>query len=371
MKPLKVIITCVFAFALFLSGCSKKETAIQIGAILPLTGDLAALGVPIKQSIEIAEDEINSSGGIDGKKIQVIYEDSQGDPKTAISQFNRMVSVNKIKYIISYLTGVSQALKPLADKENVLLFALSAYPPITEGSQNTFQIFFNFKEEADKMAAHIKELGLNSVAFIRSRDAATNYEITEFLIPKLKELGITKIYDETFQVGDTDFRSTVSKIKATVATGLLVAGFGSDFPNLLKEIKQQNLSSKIHRIGGVGFMELPEDTPKDVTEGFVFFAPDFLLDPSAEKWKEFVSKYKERYKVKDVSYSGVYGYGALILLTDGLKGMKYDKVDEVKKNIMTRTNYSHLIGISGFTEGRSVVTPVGVFTFREGQIQKL
>jgi ABC-type branched-subunit amino acid transport system substrate-binding protein len=95
---ISIIIAVLLVFSF---GCAKKvDKEINIGIIVPLTGDAAVYGNALKKGLDLAVDEINKTGGIKGKKVSLIYEDSQADPKTAISAFNKLVTVNKVSLII-------------------------------------------------------------------------------------------------------------------------------------------------------------------------------------------------------------------------------------------------------------------------------
>ena len=91
---IRLTVAFLAILALTFSACTndKEPQVIKIGAILPLTGPIAFFGEYEKNAINIACSEINDRGGIKGKKVEVIYEDSQNDPKKAVNAFNKLIS---------------------------------------------------------------------------------------------------------------------------------------------------------------------------------------------------------------------------------------------------------------------------------------
>ena len=105
----KTLIT-VLALSLVLSGCLKtseekevKEEVIKIGVILPLTGNAAVYGLSAKEGIDLSLEDINNTGGINGKTIQMIYEDSQCDSTKAVSAAHKLINIDKVQIIIGHI----------------------------------------------------------------------------------------------------------------------------------------------------------------------------------------------------------------------------------------------------------------------------
>src|SRR3990167_1877096 len=100
---------------LFIASCGKKEEdVIKIGAILPLTGDVAIYGNNTKEGIDLAVEEINKHGGINGKNIRILYEDSKAEPRTGVTVLQNLISKDKVQVIIdNSVSSVALALAPI------------------------------------------------------------------------------------------------------------------------------------------------------------------------------------------------------------------------------------------------------------------
>ena len=132
-----------------------SSQSVRIGALLPLSGSGSNYGRSLRQGLEIAKGEINANGGINGKQLEIIYEDSQGDPKVAISGFEKLSSFDHVPVVIGSISSVVLALAPTADREHVVLINSSAMSPkiCTEATDYLFSFMVSGSDEARFMAS--------------------------------------------------------------------------------------------------------------------------------------------------------------------------------------------------------------------------
>ena len=121
-KTTKIIIWVVVAVVVVAGiwyGVSRKpapvaeKEPVKIGVILPLTGEAATYGISDREGMLLAIEKINAEGGINGRKVRLIVEDSEGDPKGGISAFRKLVEIEGVKVIMTELSSVSMAIAPL------------------------------------------------------------------------------------------------------------------------------------------------------------------------------------------------------------------------------------------------------------------
>jgi branched-chain amino acid transport system substrate-binding protein len=146
-KKFAVLIVCLMLVSL-LAGCGqsdKKPAAtasetIKIGAVYPLSGAVASTGQNIKRGIDMAVEDINAKGGVLGKKIEIIYGDSQGDPKVGMSEAERLVTQQKVPVMIgAYQSGVTEVVSQVAEKNKTpLLTAISTADVLTTRGYSYF-----------------------------------------------------------------------------------------------------------------------------------------------------------------------------------------------------------------------------------------
>jgi len=141
---LVIIALFVLSFSLTsMFSVSNKDEYIKIGFVGPLTGNRAFLGIPEVNGLYLAAKEINAQGGINGKKIIVLYEDSLDSPKYANISANKLITVDNVDILISSTTSISESIIPLSIQNNKLLFIFSTNPTLAKKSNNIFRYYFD------------------------------------------------------------------------------------------------------------------------------------------------------------------------------------------------------------------------------------
>ena len=155
-----LIILSIIFISFLISGCTAptgevvKEDKIEIGVFTILSGEGATYGEAVKKGLEIALDDINRQGGILGKKIELIYEDTHLDSREAVNAMNKFVYVDKLPIVISGEgSGATLAAAPLADQTKTLLMVtIASSPDIKEAGE------YVFKETTDSVRDFISVL---------------------------------------------------------------------------------------------------------------------------------------------------------------------------------------------------------------------
>ena len=149
-----VLTVIVIGVLFFLNDTGEKQAVIRIGAILPLTGDAAVAGHNTKKGIDLAVNEINRRGGINGLNLRVIYEDTKAVPKTGVNATKKLIDRDKVCYIIdNSISAVTLAVAPLfKNRDCVLLSTGASSPEITNAGENIYRIWNSDYEEASAMA---------------------------------------------------------------------------------------------------------------------------------------------------------------------------------------------------------------------------
>ena len=116
------IVSCLIFFGF---GSKLRAESVKVGAIYPLTGAASYIGEGSRIGAMIAQDQINESGGINGRKLELIIEDSQSEPRVGLSAFTKLTESDQVPVVMVSLTSISMALRPLAEERKVLLLAQS------------------------------------------------------------------------------------------------------------------------------------------------------------------------------------------------------------------------------------------------------
>ncbi len=320
----------------------KEEETIKIGAILPLSGKVAYYGDYIQQGTNAAINEINSKGGINNRKLEVIYEDSKGDVTSGISAYENLRFRN-VSIIITTLSGVTLGIAPISQKDKVILMNIgSASPKISNAGDYVFRHNVLPQEEIKFLANYLYNNGYKEIALITvNAEAGVSYR--DYFIKEYERLGGKIIVDEMHEYGETDYRSILAKIKDKKPKAVLVLSYPNELAAMLKQSQELDFKTQwfsIYDKEGSEFLELAGENAEGLiythflkenekfTEPYAALAYDsiMVLAQAMENCKnpEDTTCIKESlYSIKD--FSGVTGK------------ISFDKNGDTHKEIILKT----------------------------------
>ncbi len=364
---LVVVIVASIAILLKLSSYSqndygsKEQNAIdyRFEVILPLTGNLAFLGVPIKNALELAEEDWEQKLSESDISIELLFGDSQGAPAKALSIHKQNAATGKVDATFSFLSGQTLALKPVVAESGGLFVAATVDPSVTENSTNMIRPYYSFGAEANAILEVIKEEAPATVGMIYSLDSATAYAAENITLPGLRSMGINTSV-ETFKVGQREFRNQVVSVKNSNPDIVLTNGFGSDLPFLINTLREQEVFPPAQVIGPIGIADAIPSQGTDPFRGVKYFGPPFLL-PGYEQENDIFSKFKaryiEQYNAKQFGESSVYAYDAYSLLAKALLNTRSSEAGTLFLH-MVENNLGGLAGEYDFDVNGNTNLPV-------------
>ena len=225
VRKLSTAIVIGVAFALSAMTAQAADT-IKIGVSLPLTGDWAEYGDFIKKSVTMVIDNTNKEGGIDGRMIDLVIEDSRGDPKESVLIAEKFVAdPDIIAEIGDFSSSSCMAAAPIYEKAGMSQVSPTAsHPDFTKKGKNMFRVIGTQAAEGPFNASWaIQGLGAKTVATLYINNdwgVAANKYFTE----AVEEMGGEVVAQEAFTPGEKDFSSVMSKIKRAAPDCTLSAG---------------------------------------------------------------------------------------------------------------------------------------------------
>ncbi len=367
MRYFRVTLVAILAFILIgslilINGCAKKEPeTVKIGAILPLTGNLAFLGEPERNSLLLAQEGIKK----ENKLVNLIIEDSKGNATDGISAMNKLVAQG-VKAVIVSTTGINRAVLPIAKQNKIIIFTQCMDPTITGESEYAFRIFPNYVTEQQLTASYMKEKGYKNIALYSANSAGIKPEADAFKDYAHKN-GLKIILEDTFEIGQKDFRSVLFKIKKLSPDALLILAYGDSYPPIFKQIRELNI--KIPILGNVA-MEQAGATKfgTDIYEGTTF--PSFSVAQGNEQIKNF----RDRYYRKFGTYPGgfldyPYFYDALNIISEALLS-SHNNVENAREILKSNT-FKGLSGEIKFSVDGDFSPPVAMAIYRSGKVEPL
>ncbi len=324
----------ILLLALFITFSTTSLFAqdLKFSIPLPLTGSNAAFGEIEKNSYGIAMEEINLKGGINGKKVVLEFEDSQGKPEVSRSIAEKLIDVKKQPVIFGeYSSACSKAVAALAEERKIpYLVVTGATDDIT---QQKYKYVFRMNPTnayyASGMMSFLKEV-------VKPTTMAILYESSDFgtsgadeMVKQCEKMGIKVLVKEKYEKGAVDFRPILSKVKSEKPDVIYMVSYVMDASLLMKQIKELRIDAKLFAGGAAGFA-IPEfiQNAKDAAE-YVITATLWSTQVVYPGAKEFAEKYKKLYKDYP-SYHGAEAYSALYIIKDVLTRTKSMTPDDIR-----------------------------------------
>ncbi|MDQ7031310.1 MAG: ABC transporter substrate-binding protein [Desulfonauticus sp.] len=364
-------ISLLLLLCLLTISCSqnKKEKAntLKIGAILRLSKG-ASDGIPAKYGIEIAVAEINQHGGINGKKVKVIFYDSKDDSTTAVNAAQKLITVDKVQAIIGpMMSGNVLAVAPICNKSKVVLLTpTGTSPKISTAGPYVFRICSRIDVQAKALVK--KAIALTgktnpTVAIIYSNEPYGK-GCKNLFLKFLQKNNITPVAIESFQRGDKDFQAQLTKLIPSNPDILFIPGYLQETAPLIVQARQMGLTGL--SVGGFGDIAPQYITlAKQAAEGHLV-AGEYDPDYATQLNKKFVRLYKQKLAQNPDAPNNIMfaalTYDGVRMIADAFKHGA-NTGEEVKNFLIKLKNFDGVTGRLSFDQNGDVQKG-GVYLFQ-------
>ena len=334
-------------------GCSKTDSdTIKIGGIFPLSGPVAVYGIEAKNGIELAIEEINAAGGVNGKMLELVGEDDEGSPEKSVNVYKKLVTKDKVEYIIGSLTsGCAAAIAPLAQAQKVLMLAPAAtLTSITEAGDYVFRACF-----IDPFQGTVG--GRFAAENLKAKNAAILYDIgndysiglyENFKIA-FEKAGGQVVAAESYSTGDKDFNAQLTKIKTANPDVVYLPDYYGTVALIAKQLRAQGITAPM--IGADGWDGIIDNAGDEVLNGF--YSNHYAADSTDPRVVNFVKAYEAKFNSTPVSFAAL-AYDCVFLLKDAME--KSGKADATAlKDTLKDISGSYVTGTLSFDENRNPV----------------
>ena len=284
--------------ALLCAGLAQAAD-IKIGVAAALTGGAAQYGVVIRNGFQLAADEINAKGGINGNKVHLVIEDEQGKKEEGINVFKKLIFQDKVLMVFGpTLSNSMFAAGPVANGAKTVVFGTSVTANgITDIGPYVFR---NSVMESDVLpvtvATATKHYKLKQVAVIYGNDDAFTKSGYDVFKKVLEDQKLPVTTTETYVKGDVDFKAQLTKIKASNPDAVICSCLAEEAANIM--LQARGLGIKVPFIGGNGFNS-PKlfEISKLAGEGTFVGSPWSNTNPAPAN-KAFVAAYVKKYNAE-------------------------------------------------------------------------
>ncbi|MFX3673628.1 MAG: ABC transporter substrate-binding protein [Paenisporosarcina sp.] len=307
------------------SGSADGDT-IKIGANLELSGGVASFGSSILKGIDLAVEEINKAGGVDGKEIKIIKVDNKSEGPEATNAAIKLTSKDKVTAIIGAATsGNTVAQVQIANNtKTVLLSPSGTSPNVTvneDGSVNEFAFRTSFIDPfqgtvAANFAAN--ELNIKNVAIFA--DSSSDYAkgLAKSFKETFEEAGGKIVAEEAYVAKDTDFRSTLTRLKSAKPDFIFIPGYYEEVGLIVKQAREMGIDVPLMGADGWDSPKLVELAGPEALNN-TFITNHYSSEDPDEKIQKFVKSFSDKYDGASPDAFSALGYDSVYLLADAIE----------------------------------------------------
>ena len=287
-----VVLLLVSSLAWFSQENKQQSTTnepIKVGYIGPLSGGVAVLGTEAVSSMEIAIEQANAKGGVNGRTIKLITEDDQYDTAKAVTAYEKLVNVDGVETIIMSTYGGVMAVAEKAKKDNVLIIdPLDCDKDLADTGNNIFCIAKETKDLADVIADYATEKGYKNIGIVHSTVDNFMQSVSDEFVARMGNNASVQV--ESYPAQTNDFKTTLLKLKDKDA--IVFLGY-DEIGVAIKQAKDLNMNQPYLTIPTVATTPSIQEASKGAINGihFSFYAP-LETNPVATKfYQDFKTKF--------------------------------------------------------------------------------
>ncbi|MEW9673034.1 ABC transporter substrate-binding protein [Ammoniphilus sp. 3BR4] len=349
------------------SGSSAESSdVIRIGQIAPFSGNAASFGIWDNNGLMLVVDEVNANGGIQGKKIEVIKMDDQGNPTLAVNAAQKLVNENVSAVFATPLSTATLATINVFKEAKIPQLTAGQDPALTsKGSEYIFRYNANSRAYTKTTADYlVNKLGMKKIAIISNSGAYGKGELDSFTAA-LKELNVTPVASEVVAPDAKDFSAQLTNIKAANPEVLYIGSENIQSGLIVKQARALGLNAQI--AGGSALDPIYIQTAgKDVAEGTIF-TTQYIINAN-EETKAFNEAYKEKYG-EEAEFHGAKAYDGAKMLVEALN-KAYPNLDgESVRTALREITYKGLTGEYKFDETGEGTDRAQIGIIKNGQFE--
>jgi len=373
LKTLLVIL----CLALFIS-CEKKSTdpektqtnssdKIKIGVYYPLTGDTATFGQFGKKGVEMAIVEINASGGLLGKQVEAIYEDTRGQQQDSTIAVQKLINKDNVVAVL----GESASTNSLAggavcqDKKIPMITPSSTNPTVTQLGDYIFRVCFLDDFQGEVMARFaVNSLKAKRIAVLYDNGSDYSIGLEEFFTSTLKKLGGEIVAKEAYQKTDVDFSAQLTKIKGSNPDAIYIPGYYTQVGQIAQQSRK--LGMKIPLLGADGW-----DSPslveigKEALNG-CYFSNHYNVEDPDPFVSKFVELFKSKYNSTPDTTAGL-AYDASNILFAAIKKANSTDGKAIRDAIAETKEFPGITGVITISKTRDAIKPAVIVGIENGK----
>lgn len=346
-----VLGTVLAGLAAGCGGGEKKADTIKVGANLEMTGGSASYGISSKNAIELAFKEINEKGGINGKQLELVVADNKSEAAEATNAMQKLVSQDNVVAVIgpnlSSSVIAASAINNSAKVLDIAPMATNPYVTVDQASGKTKD--FNYRTcfidpfQGTVMAKFATaELGVGNAAILIDNSSDYAKGLAQFFKENFVKEGGAVTAEESYLQKDTDFKATLTKIKATNPDFLYVPGYYQEVGLIVKQARELGMNMPIAGGDGWDSAKMPEIAGAAALNN-TYFSSLYSPEDSSDINKNFVAAYEKAYGQKPDVFAAL-SYDSALLVAEAIKNAGSTEPAKISEAMAKINGFS---GVSG------------------------
>jgi branched-chain amino acid transport system substrate-binding protein len=344
--------------------------AIKVGEFASLTGKEAAFGNSSHKGTLLAVEDIGAAGGVMGKKLELITEDTRSTPGESATVVRKLISRDQVVAVLGEVaSGRSLEGAAVCQPGKIpMISPSSTKPEVTDKGDYIFRVCFIDPFQGKVLATFAdKTLKVKNVALLV--DAAAPYSVG--LASNFKEtftgLGGKIVLEQKFSSGDKDFKAQLTAIKAANPEAIFVPCYYTEAGLICRQARELGINVPI--FGGDGW-EAPEllEIGGKAMEG-TYYSTHYSAEDSSPKVQEFVKKFKTRWNGETPDAMAALGYDSAMVLADAIKRAGTTEEPKLRDAIAATKDFVGVTGKTTLDEHRNATKPAVVITIKDGKFK--
>ena len=377
-KKILAITTAVVGVAMMgalFTGCSSSkgnDNEIKVGANFELTGGVANYGNQALKGIKLAIKQANENGGVLGKQINLIVADNKSEASEAANAATKLISQDGVKVLLGPATtsNMLAASQIATDNKIPAITPTATNPKITvENGQVKPYIFrscFIDPLQGEVMADFAtKTLNVKTAAIYVDSSSDYSKGLAEVFAKKFAEAGGTIVAQESFLQKDQDFKSTLTKLKASNPEVIFIPAYYEEVGKIVKQARELGINAKL--LGADGWddsklVDIAGAQPLNDT----YFCSHYSEQDNDANVKDFIAAYKAEYGEEPNVFAAL-GYDAGKMLVDAIKRAGSDDPEKIRQALAETKNLQVGTGIITMDANHDPIKSAVVLEMKDGQ----
>lgn len=357
------------------AGCGgeKKADTIKVGANLEMTGGSASYGISSKNAIELAFKEINEKGGINGKQLELVVADNKSEAAEATNAMQKLVSQDNVVAVIgpnlSSSVIAASAINNSAKVLDIAPMATNPYVTVDQASGKTKD--FNYRTcfidpfQGTVMAKFATaELGVGNAAILIDNSSDYAKGLAQFFKENFVKEGGAVTAEESYLQKDTDFKATLTKIKATNPDFLYVPGYYQEVGLIVKQARELGMNMPIAGGDGWDSAKMPEIAGAAALNN-TYFSSLYSPEDSSDINKNFVAAYEKAYGQKPDVFAAL-SYDSALLVAEAIKNAGSTEPAKISEAMAKINRFSGVSGSVTFDDKHNPVKSAVILEYKDG-----